>query len=91
MEEISNYCKERNNSVDAQRFFDFYESKGWKIGKNQMKDWQAAVRNWERNERQYHSSPSYSNQKYHVEEGVPRRVDPEGEKEIHVDLPEDIF
>lgn len=56
VEEISNYCKERNNFVDAQRFFDFYESKGWKIGKNSMKDWKAAVRNWERNENQYHSS-----------------------------------
>jgi hypothetical protein len=44
---IEIYCKERNNSVDAKQFFDFYESKGWKIGKDKMKDWQAAVRTWE--------------------------------------------
>ena len=46
-EEILEYCKSRNNSVDAQRFIDFYESKGWMVGKNKMKSWQAAVRTWE--------------------------------------------
>lgn len=48
-EEIEAYCKERNNSVDAQQFFDYYESKGWKVGKSPMKDWKSAVRTWERN------------------------------------------
>ena len=48
VDEISAYCQERNNSVDAQRFFDYYESKGWYVGKNKMKDWKAAVRTWER-------------------------------------------
>jgi|GEM_PF-2406086 len=48
VEEISEYCKERNNEVDPQRYFDFYEAKGWMIGKNKMKDWQAAVRTWEK-------------------------------------------
>ena len=48
IEEVTSYCKERNNSVDPQRFIDFYESKGWMIGKNKMKDWKAAVRTWER-------------------------------------------
>ena len=49
VEEIESYCKERNNSVDAQQFFDYYESKGWKVGKSPMKDWKSAVRTWERN------------------------------------------
>lgn len=49
--EIASYCRKRNNTVDAQRFFDFYESKGWMIGKNKMKDWKAAVRTWENQER----------------------------------------
>ncbi len=44
---IESYCKERNNVVDPRRFFDFYEAKGWKIGKDRMKDWQAAIRTWE--------------------------------------------
>lgn len=49
VEEIEAYCKERSNSVDAQHFFDYYESKGWKVGKSPMKDWKSAVRTWERN------------------------------------------
>ena len=48
-EVIKAYCTERHNSVDPIAFFDYYESNGWKVGKNAMKDWQAAVRTWERN------------------------------------------
>ena len=48
VEEVKAYCDERNNTVDANAFIDFYESKGWLIGKNKMKDWKAAVRTWER-------------------------------------------
>ena len=47
--EISDYCKERNNHVDANKFYDFYESKGWKVGSSKMKDWKASVRTWENN------------------------------------------
>ena len=47
--EVRAYCQERGNQVDPQRFVDFYESKGWMIGKNKMKDWKSAVRTWERN------------------------------------------
>ena len=49
LSEIKQYCIERGNKVDAQHFFDYYESNGWKVGKNSMKNWQAAVRTWERN------------------------------------------
>lgn len=48
IEEVQAYCKERNNNVDAERWYDFYESKGWKVGKNPMKDWKASIRTWER-------------------------------------------
>jgi hypothetical protein len=48
LEEVQAYCKERKNSVDAQRFIDYYTSNGWKVGKNAMKDWKAAVRTWEK-------------------------------------------
>jgi len=47
--EIKAYCQERKNTVNPQRFLDYYESKGWLIGKNHMKDWKAAVRTWEGN------------------------------------------
>ncbi|MBF1085064.1 phage replisome organizer N-terminal domain-containing protein [Solobacterium sp.] len=49
LSEIKAYCIERNNNVDAQHFYDYYESNGWKVGKNSMKNWQAAVRTWEKN------------------------------------------
>ena len=49
--EVKAYCGERHNSVDAQSFVDFYESKGWMIGKNRMKDWKAAVRRWEQTDK----------------------------------------
>ena len=50
LEEVEAYCRERNKGVDAQRWFDYYSSNGWKVGKNPMKDWKAAVRTWERSE-----------------------------------------
>ena len=49
LQEVKAYCIERKNDVDPERFIDFYESNGWMVGKNRMKDWRAAVRNWERN------------------------------------------
>lgn len=48
-QEVSDYCLERNNSVDPQRFIDHYTSNGWMVGKNKMKDWKAAIRTWEKN------------------------------------------
>lgn len=48
VDEVAAYCRERGNGVDAQRFVDFYASKGWKVGSSGMRDWHAAVRNWER-------------------------------------------
>jgi len=45
--EVEAYCKERNNKVNAQHFFDWYQSKGWMVGKNKMVDWRATVRTWE--------------------------------------------
>lgn len=50
VEEVEAYCLERNNRVNAERFVDYYTSNGWKVGKNPMKDWKAAVRSWERRE-----------------------------------------
>ena len=51
VDEVAAYCRERGNAVDAQRFVDFYASKGWKVGNAGMRDWHAAVRNWERSDR----------------------------------------
>lgn len=51
-EEVNAYCQERHNGIDGNEFCDFYISKGWKVGKNPMKDWKAAVRSWERSRKQ---------------------------------------
>lgn len=48
--EVQSYCWERHNNVDAQKFIDHYSSNGWKVGRNPMKDWKAAVRTWERSQ-----------------------------------------
>ena len=50
LEQVIEYCNERQNGVDPERFIDYYTSNGWKVGKNPMKDWKAAVRTWERSE-----------------------------------------
>lgn len=52
VEEINTYCTERKNTISAEDFYNFYESKGWKIGSSPMKDWKAAVRTWEHRERE---------------------------------------
>lgn len=49
VEEVASYCLERKNKVDAAYFVDHYTSNGWKVGKQNMKDWKAAVRTWEKN------------------------------------------
>lgn len=51
VEEVKAYCTERGNHVDAAQFCAFYESKGWRVGNQPMKSWQAAVLTWERRER----------------------------------------
>lgn len=50
VEEVKSYCQERKNGVDAERFVDFYSSKGWMVGKSKMRDWKASVRTWENRE-----------------------------------------
>ena len=51
--EVDIYCFERANGIDAQHFIDHYTSNGWMVGKNKMKDWKSAVRNWERTKKQF--------------------------------------
>ena len=50
VDEVRDYCRERGNSIDAETFVDFYASKGWKVGNSPMKDWQSAIRTWEKRE-----------------------------------------
>lgn len=52
IEQVKEYCNERENSVDPDRWFNYYSSNGWRVGKNPMKDWKAAIRTWENNDKQ---------------------------------------
>lgn len=47
IEQIEAYCTERQNGINAEAFYDFYQSKDWMVGKNKMRDWKACVRTWE--------------------------------------------
>ena len=57
LNEVMDYCQERNNTVNAEQFMDFYESKGWRVGNQPMKDWRAAVRTWEKREQPKENKP----------------------------------
>ena len=61
--QVQEYCDNRNNGIDAQAFVDFYTSKGWMVGKNKMKDWKAAVRTWERNSKRSCNTAVVNSQK----------------------------
>ena len=47
VDQVADYCAGRSNGIDAQHFVDYYEARGWMIGKQRMRSWQAAIRNWE--------------------------------------------
>lgn len=64
VEEVAAYCLERGNKVDAQRFVDFYASKGWRVGNQPMKDWKACVRTWERQDGSSRPAKVVSAQQY---------------------------
>ena len=69
-EEVQAYCDERKNGILGQQFCDFYSSKGWKIGKEPMKDWKAAVRTWEM--RRKDQSPSITQPQPQI--STPKRI-----------------
>ena len=50
LEEVQTFCREHGHQIDPQRFIDYYTANGWKVGRNPMKDWKAAVRTWSKNE-----------------------------------------
>jgi hypothetical protein len=61
VEEVMEYCLERQNGIDAQAFVDFYASKGWMVGKSKMSNWKASVRTWEQRRKQEGGNAGGSN------------------------------
>ena len=74
LEEIKAYCQERKNTINPEQFLAYYEANGWKVGKNPMKDWRAAIRSWETREDAkpvQHQAPAviqYMHKEYNPEE-----------------------
>lgn len=71
IEQIRDYCVEAGKNIDPEAFFDFYEAKGWVVGRSPMKDWKAAVRNWAKNESQF----------------LRRKVNSDGQEDEYADVP----
>ena len=61
LEEVRDYCNERHNIVNPEHFMDYYESNGWRVGKNPMKDWKATMRSWESREKKETRVPNFEN------------------------------
>ncbi|MCD7754355.1 MAG: hypothetical protein LUH41_07440, partial [Clostridiales bacterium] len=55
--QVRDYCQGQGYSIDPERFVDYYEARGWMLGKSKMKNWQAAVRNWSRKDRKTEEKP----------------------------------
>ena len=71
IEEIQEYCNERKNNIDAEHFYNFYESKGWKVGNQPMKNWKASVITWEKKNKSSNNEKLTNSQKQNkVLEGI---------------------
>lgn len=70
VEQVKEYCLERNNNIDAEYFIDFYASKGWMVGKNKMKDWKASLRTWERKDKKSANTDKIANRVSEVDKWV---------------------
>lgn len=60
LDEVKSYCAERNNGIDPEQWYDHYQSNGWMVGKTHMKDWKAAIRTWERRNKNSSNSESHT-------------------------------
>lgn len=88
VDEVRAYCKERGNKVDPEVFVDFYQGKGWMVGKNKMKDWKAAVRTWEKSHKGQ-SEPKSRTGQYQPEPPKYKQFEPEPEIDA-VQMPDEI-
>lgn len=64
VEQVREYCRERGNNIDPERFVSYYETSGWMRGKNKVKDWRALVRTWERNDNTFKAAENTKKNKF---------------------------
>ncbi len=72
LEEVTAYCRERENSIDPERFLNYYESNGWMVGRTKMKNWKAAVRTWEAKDKPSTPKPQRKNLEWTTDENGER-------------------
>ena len=81
LDEVKEYCKERSNAINPITFINYYESNGWKVGKNPMKDWKACIRSWETKD--YNQKPQEQ-----LPEWFNKNIEKQGDKESSRELEE---
>lgn len=81
LDEVQQYCSERKNNISAEKFIDYYESNGWKVGRNSMKDWKATVRNWEKNQQEKQINVKTYKSNYEISQEALRKAREEVENE----------
>ena len=72
LEEVEKYCLERKNKIDIKQFINYYESNGWMVGRNKMKDWKATIRSWE--SRNKKNGPNWINKNIEKEEATDEEI-----------------
>lgn len=82
LDEVKAYIIEKQYDIDGQYFIDFYESKGWMIGKNKMKDWKATIRGWQARNRKGGSNGQNNRQNISRSERVANKVREIGQRDI---------
>ena len=81
LDEVQQYCSERNNNISAEKFIDYYESNGWKVGRNSMKDWKATIRNWEKNQQEKQKNIKTYKSNYEISQEALRKAREEYEND----------
>jgi hypothetical protein len=81
VQEISDYCQQRKNRINPEIFFNHYQSNGWMVGKNKMKDWKAAIITWEKKEGEYASNKGFGANTYRKPNNE-RQLDPNTAEEL---------
>ena len=85
LQEITDYCNERQNGIDPEEFYDFYTSKGWLIGKTPMKDWRACIRTWEKTRKKKNEPDRYAD----IDDWYRRRTTEDDQRGIFDNQPSD--
>ena len=83
LSEVEDYCTKRNNNIDAEAFVNFYESKGWMVGSNKMKDWKACVITWEKRDKKKPQTMSKIHQHLQKNINVKKKLLKQFENEIN--------